>query len=94
VVDRHATGNVTARRKADEANDRHIPAPMPGVVTTVAIKAGESVAAGDILLTLEAMKMEAAIHAPRAGVVAELLVTPGHQVEAKDLLVILDGIAA
>ena len=46
--------------------------------------------AGDVLLTIEAMKMETALHAPRDGTVTELLVTPGAQIDAKDLLVVLE----
>jgi propionyl-CoA carboxylase alpha chain len=56
-------------------------APMPGTVGRVAVTAGSAVAAGDLLLTLEAMKMEHAIRAPETGTVTELLVEPGQQVE-------------
>ena len=49
-------------------------APMPGSVSTVAVRAGQPVKAGDVLLTIEAMKMETALHAPRDGVVKEVLV--------------------
>ena len=44
---------------------------------------------GDTLLTLEAMKMEAAVRAEREAEVAEVLVRPGQHVDAKDLLIIL-----
>ena len=55
-------------------------------VSSVAVRPGETVNAGDVLLTIEAMKMETAIHAPRAGTIAEILVAPGAQIDAKDLL--------
>jgi len=61
---------------------------MPGVVSTIAVTAGQTVAPGDVLLTVEAMKMETAIHAERAGKIAELPVHVGGQVDAKDLLVV------
>jgi pyruvate carboxylase len=61
---------------------------MPGVVSTLAVKAGQMVKAGDILLSIEAMKMETALHAERDGTVAEVLVTAGVQIDAKDLLVV------
>jgi pyruvate carboxylase len=77
------------RRKAEEGNDTHVAAPMPGAVSTIAVRAGQTVAAGDVLLTLEAMKMEMALPSTRDGVVEEVLVRPGASVEAKDLLVIL-----
>jgi pyruvate carboxylase len=62
---------------------------MPGAVSTVAVKSGQPVKAGDVLLTIEAMKMETALHAAKDGRVAEVLVTPGAQIDAKDLLVVL-----
>ncbi|TIT71314.1 MAG: hypothetical protein E5W56_21980, partial [Mesorhizobium sp.] len=42
---------------------------------------------GDVLLSIEAMKMETALHAERDGVVAEVLVKAGDQIDAKDLLI-------
>jgi pyruvate carboxylase len=62
---------------------------MPGAISTVAVKKGEKVKAGDVLLTIEAMKMETALHAARDGIVQELLVSPGAQIDAKDLLLVL-----
>ena len=62
------------RRKAEPGNDAHVGAPMPGVVSTVAVAAGQKVSAGDVLLSIEAMKMETALHAERDGTIAELLV--------------------
>ena len=59
------------------------------LVTTVSVKAGQAVKAGDVLLSIEAMKMETVVTAPRDGEVAEILVAPGAQIDAKDLLVAL-----
>jgi pyruvate carboxylase len=50
---------------------------------------GAKVAKGDLLLTMEAMKMETSVRAEADGAVAEVLVKPGMQVDAKDLLVVL-----
>ncbi len=88
VPNRSATAKVVARRKADEADETHVGAPMPGVVSTVAVKAGQEVKAGDVLLSIEAMKMETAIHAERDGKIAEVLVSTGTPIDAKDLLVV------
>jgi len=68
-------------------NPLQIGAPMPGVISTVAAVAGQAVKAGDMLLTIEAMKMETGIHADRDAVIKAVHVTPGAQVDAKDLLV-------
>jgi pyruvate carboxylase len=66
---------------------------MPGVIASVAIKDGQPVQAGDLLLTIEAMKMETGLYADKAGTVKALHVQPGAQVDAKDLLVELEAAA-
>ncbi len=59
VADRSlGAGAVKARAKAEGGNPKHVAAPMPGAVVAVAVAVGEEVAAGQKLLTLEAMKME------------------------------------
>jgi 3-methylcrotonyl-CoA carboxylase alpha subunit len=68
-------------------HDGDIEAPMPGRVTAVDVSAGEKVAKGQRLLTLEAMKMEHALTAPFDGTVAELSAAPGQQVTEGQLLV-------
>jgi pyruvate carboxylase len=89
VPDRaHGATGAETRRKAEEGNPNHVAAPMPGVVSTLAVKAGQHVKAGDMLLSIEAMKMETALHAERDGTIAEVLVSPGSQIDAKDLLVV------
>ncbi|MGE0502379.1 MAG: pyruvate carboxylase [Rhizobiaceae bacterium] len=89
VPDRvHGATSARARRKAEAGNESHLGAPMPGVVSTVAVAAGQAVKAGDVLLSIEAMKMETALHAERDGQLAEVLVRAGDQIDAKDLLIV------
>lgn len=89
VPDRaHGALAPKVRRKAEAGNDAHVGAPMPGVVSTLAVSAGQPVKAGDVLLSIEAMKMETALHAERDGTIAEVLVRTGDQIDAKDLLVV------
>ena len=89
VPDRaHGASAGKARPKAESANEAHVGAPMPGVVSTLAVAAGQQVKAGDVLLSIEAMKMETALHAERDGTIAEVLVKAGDQIDAKDLLVV------
>jgi pyruvate carboxylase len=76
-------------RKVEPGNTRHVGAPMPGTITTVAAAAGARVSRGDVLLTLEAMKMETAVRADSDGEIAEVIARPGQTVEVKDLLVVL-----
>lgn len=75
---------------AAAAGQEVISAPMPGSVWKVEVKEGDSVEAGDVLLILEAMKMENEILAPRAGVVSSVTATEGASVNTGDQLVILD----
>ena len=65
-------------------------APMPGRVLAVKRAPGERVAKGEVLVVLEAMKMEHEVAAPHDGVVRAVPVEPGQQVNAGDVLVILD----
>ena len=89
VADRSQVARKAPTRKADNGDSSHVGAPMPGNVVTVSVKVGQKVYAGDTLVTLEAMKMEAAVRAEREGEVAEVVVRPGQHVDAKDLLLIL-----
>ncbi|MEH0829166.1 MULTISPECIES: biotin carboxylase N-terminal domain-containing protein [Micromonospora] len=65
-------------------------APLPGAVTRVHVAVGQRVAAGDLLLTLEAMKLEHPVLAPADGVVTELPVPAGGQVETGAVLAVVD----
>ena len=89
VRDRAVQAVVTQTEKADPANPRHIAAPFSGVVT-LGVAAGDAVAQGGVVATIEAMKMEAAISSPVAGIVARVAIPKTQQVEAGDLLVELD----
>ena len=87
VPNRAIKAKVAAKPKAQDGNPAHIGAPMPGSIASVAVVAGQKVSAGDLLLTIEAMKMETGIHADRAATVKALHVQPGSMIDAKDLLV-------
>jgi pyruvate carboxylase len=87
VLDKALAPEVRAHPKAEPGNPNHVAAPMPGLVSSVVVATGEKVAAGQKLLTLEAMKMESTVYAEKAGTVAEVLVHRGTQVETGDLLV-------
>jgi pyruvate carboxylase len=91
VPNRAVKAKTAAKPKASDGNPAHIGAPMPGSIASVAIHVGQKVNAGDLLLTIEAMKMETGLHADRPAVIKALHVQPGSQIEAKDLLVELDG---
>ena len=90
VPNRAVKAKTAARPKAQEGNAGHVGSPMPGSIASVAVVAGQKVRAGDLLLTIEAMKMETGLHADRAATVKALHVQPGAQIDAKDLLVELE----
>ncbi len=90
VPNRKAKATSVARPKADPANADHLGAPMPGSVASVAVSVGQTVKPGDLLLTIEAMKMETGLHAERAATVRAVHVQPGAQIDAKDLLIELE----
>ena len=74
---------------AAPAGGEKVVAPMPGTIVSIAVSAGQSVKSGDVLLVLEAMKMENEIMAPRDGVVAGVHVNKGDSVDSGSLLVSL-----
>lgn len=89
VPDRvHGASASKVRRKAELGNAAHVGAPMPGVISTVSVAVGQKIQAGAVLVSIEAMKMETALHAERDGEVAEVLVKTGDQIDAKDLLIV------
>jgi pyruvate carboxylase len=88
VADRSQVAKRPPQRKVEAGNPKHVGAPMPGTIVTVPVHSGQQLVRGDVLLTLEAMKMETTVRAEQDGVVKEVLAKPGLQVDAKDLLVV------
>ena len=89
VRDRSIASAVPAAEKADRGNPDHIAAPFAGVVT-VSVSEGDRASAGQIVATIEAMKMEAPITAPRDATVQRVAVSSTAQVEGGDLLAVLN----
>ncbi len=87
VPNRKAAAAVEKRPQAEEGNPNHVPAPMPGVIASLAVNEGQKVEPGDLLLTIEAMKMETAIRVERGGTIARVVAGASAQVDAKDLLI-------
>lgn len=66
-----------------------VPSPMPGTILSINVAAGQAVKSGDVLLVLEAMKMENDIVAPCDGTVKQVLVSKGSTVNTDDVLVVM-----
>jgi len=71
------------------AGGEKINAPMPGTILDVKVQAGQSVKKGDVLLILEAMKMENEVAAPRDAVVAQVAVQKGATLNTGDTMIVL-----
>jgi pyruvate carboxylase len=86
IPDKNLAAKVKHRPKADLTDPSQIPAPIPGLIATLAVTVGQKVKKGDKLLMLEAMKMQTTVSAPLDGVVEQLHVAVGDTVQSKDLL--------
>jgi len=89
VRDRSQVAKRPPRRMIEPGNSKHVGAPMPGTIVSVPVKVGQKVAKGEVLLTLEAMKMETSVRADADAEIAELFAKSGLQVESKELLIVL-----
>ncbi len=80
---------VAAAAGHEPENFEEIHATLPGTVVRIPVKPGAQVKAGQLLLVMEAMKMETPVNAPRDGVVASLQVAEGQQLQAGALLAVI-----
>lgn len=75
--------------QAVSAEGTTVPSPMPGSILSVSVSVGQAVKAGDVLMVLEAMKMENDIVAPCDGTVKQVLVSKGSTVNTDDILIVI-----
>ena len=67
-----------------------MPSPIQGQVTNIKVKVGDKVKKGDVLLIIEAMKLENEVVSPFEGEVTQVLVTKGQNVKAKETIIIIE----
>jgi pyruvate carboxylase len=91
IRDRFVASAVPVAEKADRTNSNHVSAPFAGVVT-LQVSEGDTVSAGQMVATIEAMKMEAGITVAKAGTIARLAIKTVQQVEGGDLILELRGL--
>ncbi len=89
IRDRSIKVDARSAEKADSGNPRHVPAPFSGVVT-LKVGTGDEVEVGQVVATIEAMKMEASITAGSSGKVERVAIPVTQQVEAGDLLLVIE----
>ncbi len=82
-----APGAPAPRKPAGGGGGASLNAPMPGVIIEIAVKPGDTVARGQLVAVLDAMKMHNNIKSPRAGTIAEVCVGPGQAVGHGDTIV-------
>ncbi|ADB58581.1 biotin/lipoyl-containing protein [Archaeoglobus profundus] len=77
------------KSKVEVVEGEAVKAMLPGVVTKIIVKEGESVRKGDTIMILEAMKMENEVKSPKDGVVKQIVVREGDRVEVGDILAVI-----
>ena len=90
VRDPNASEKTRQVVQADESDPRQVGASIPGMVSKLHVQPGDTVEENQVLMTIEAMKMETAVTARTAGRVREIRVKEGQAVKAKELLMLLD----
>jgi biotin carboxyl carrier protein len=90
VIASERTSASFAKAPAARDDDMALSAPMPATVTSVQVEPGQAVSRGDVLVMLEAMKMELAVKAPREGVVRRIACREGELVQPGVPLLDLD----
>ena len=86
VVDKALGKEVAANIKGEPGNPKHINAPLPGMISEIAVKVGDEVKEGDKIVVLEAMKMLTTVSATEDGVISEILLQKGQSADTGDLL--------
>ena len=77
-------------KKSSNSGAKEVPSPIQGQVTNIKVKVGDKVQKGDVLLIIEAMKLENEVVSPFEGQVAEILVTKGQNVKANDIIITIE----
>jgi pyruvate carboxylase len=90
IQDQSKRVEAPIRPKADPAVPGEVGAPIPGVISSIAVEPLQTIRKGDRLLVMEAMKMQTTLYSPMDGQVAKLCTHPGQRVEAKDLLLVIE----
>ncbi len=83
-----STVNAPSHSSTDSGTE--VAAPLPGSVLSIKVMAGQKVTEGDVLLLIEAMKMENEVVAPTTGTIAKIYVSQGEMVSTGDVLMVIE----
>ena len=89
-IDSDTTHLMNSNDGVESFSEGIVKAPLVGTVVSIKVNPGDPVNQGDVLLIVEAMKMENEIRAPKSGTIKELKVTKGEKVNVSDILVIVE----
>ena len=92
VLDKSLSGTVVFARMADPDVEGEVGTSIPGSVSKVNVKVGDTVEVNQVLAVIEAMKMETSVVAPIAGKIQEVLINPGQSVKSGELLVVVEPV--
>jgi pyruvate carboxylase subunit B len=85
-----AAGGASGGTGASGTGEKHkVEAPMPGLILRIEKNVGDTVQEGDLIMVMEAMKMETEIHSPASGTIREIAVKQGDQLKAGELLAVI-----
>ena len=79
-----------SKKIVDNSGAKEVVSPIQGQVTNIKVKVGDKVQKGDVLIIVEAMKLENEVVSPFEGQIAEILVTKGQNVKAKDVILTIE----
>ena len=79
-----------SKKIVDNSGAKEVVSPIQGQVTNIKVKVGDKVQKGDVLIIVEAMKLENEVVSPFEGQVADILVTKGQNVKAKDVILTIE----
>ncbi len=84
-----AAGGASAEAAGGTGEGEKVEAPMPGLILRLEKSVGDSVDEGELIMVMEAMKMETEIHAPKAGTITDIPVKQGDQMKAGETLAVI-----
>ena len=87
IIDRKLAKPKEQKKQAEAGNDKHVGAPITGIIVGISVKKGDEISIGDDLFTVEAMKMQTIVKASSAGEVGEIYADVSSRIQTGELIV-------